>query len=573
MKRLLDQFKSPGKNPPVLPPVPQDQETSQVTQEPISIYDPGTGEDITVSGNLITNIGGQEIGDSLRQLCLLTDNGHFLVSRSHRDNHLVLSLEAKAKALGFQIGEPHLVDFATLKLVTEAFARRRSLVARGSGKDETRMQRELIEWFARAAKQNASDIHFIVNQSSALIRMRIDGGILEVDQLQIQHAYDLLATGFAMCDSSDASYQFYEYQGARISDLTTELPVGVQAVRMQWNPLAYNGRYLIARMLYSGRRDVSDLDVLGYSPGHLRLIKFMRSQPLGMVIISGPTGSGKSTTLKKSLENLMIERNKEINVLTVEDPPEYIIEGAQQMPVTNAKTPEERAIKFQQAINAALRSDPDVIMIGEVRDAESGKLAFEGAMTGHQIWTSLHTNSAIGILDRLCDMLGKQESYKIFDPSILNGLVGQRLLRKLCPHCRIPLRQAITERKIDSMVVERLVSTMEKLGRTDEIFCSGPGCEFCNKGYIGRTVAAEVIVPDEHFMDLLRAEKKTEARKYWLEDMGGATMLAHGLNKVFAGMVSPADLEKSVGTIKYENFMRRIFCDGDDNMVALAEQG
>ena len=400
--------------------------------------------------------------------------------------------------------------------------------------------------------------------------MRIDGAVQEIDQLVSQHAYDLLATGFAMADASDASYQPYEYQGARISDLTTELPVGVQAVRLQWNPLAYNGRYLIARLLYSGRKDTSDLDTLGYSPGHLRLIKFMRAQPLGMVVISGPTGSGKSTTLKKALENLMIERGFEINVLTVEDPPEYVIDGAQQMPVTNAKTPQERAIKFQQAITAALRSDPDVIMIGEVRDPESGKLAFEGAMTGHQIWTSLHTNSAIGILDRLRDMMGHEESYKIFDPTVLNGLVGQRLLRKLCPHCRIPLEQAISERRIDPTVVERLEATMRKLNRTDAIYCRGPGCEMCKKGYTGRTVAAEVIVPDVHFMDLLREGRKAEAERYWLEEKDGATMLAHGLAKVFAGMVSPVDLENSVGTIGHAPFMDRLFIEGRDEMVRLS---
>src|SRR5690606_21821495 len=156
------------------------------------------------------------------------------------------------------------------------------------------------------------------------------------------------------------------------------------------------------------------------APPQVNMIKRMRALPMGINIIAGPTGSGKSTTLQRCLSTLIRERRREISVFTVEDPPEYVIDGAQQMPVTNANTADERKAQFTKAINASLRSDPDVIMIGEIRDSSSAKLAFEAAMTGHQVWTTVHATDGLTIVSRLKDI--GVEAYKLFDSTVVTGL-------------------------------------------------------------------------------------------------------------------------------------------------------
>lgn len=556
---------------PAADPSPPEAEPAQapsVNRDAVvpEINDPGSGRTIRITGRIITAPGAElELPPAVRDLCLLTDTGQFIVSKSHRHGKHVLSFEARAKNLGHRVQEPTLVDYTTVKFIYESLTKRGSAATAQGGRDSTRMQRDVIELIARAAQENASDLDIVVNADTAKVRMTIDGLLSEIDQLQPKYAEELLATAFAMADASDASYQPLEYQGARISRLTTELPPGVEAVRLQWNPTVNNGRFLAARLLYSVRKNLSDIDTLGYSRGHLNLFKYMRAMPIGMNIISGPTGAGKSTTLMVALTNLIRERNQEINVLTVEDPPEYVIDGAIQMPVTNAKTPEERALKFHQAIIAALRSHPNALMIGEIRDRESGALACQGAMTGHQIWASLHANNALAIIDRLRDM--GVEDYKLFDPTIMTGLIGQRLLRVLCPYCKQPLDAAVAGGRADEAVAERARTMLKKFNRSVELFHRGPGCEHCKKGYTGRTVAAEIVLPDQQLMDYLQEGRKKQARDYWLADLKGATMLAHALTKMMAGDVSPADVEANVGVLAYEPFMNRIFVDREDEVV------
>jgi type II secretory ATPase GspE/PulE/Tfp pilus assembly ATPase PilB-like protein len=524
----------------------------------IEVNDPGSGETIRIEGEILTAPGGAlSTTDSIRELCALSQDGQFLVSRSHRRNPHVLSLKARAERLGHKVERVFYVDLSTLKIVYDNALKQKNALASITRRDESIMQRELIEIIARAAKMQASDIHIIAHRDSAFVRMRVAGVMRDTDELQPAHAYALCGAAYTLADASTSEAQYLEmkYQAARISSTETELPNNVQSVRLQWNPLANAGRMLVMRLLYGGRIDDSDIDSLGYSKRHLATIKYMRAQPLGINIISGPTGSGKSTTLQRSLINLMAERNHEINVLTVEDPPEYVIEGARQMPVVSSETGAERMAQYQEAIRAALRSDPDAIMIGEIRDPQSAQLAFEGAMTGHQIWTSLHANSAIGILDRLRD-LGVEE-YKITDASILTGLIGQRLVRKLCPHCRISIEKAHEIGDIDTQLLRRTNTFHAELGRPGHIFSAGGGCDRCDGGYVGRTVAAEIIIPDEDFMRLIREGRKMDAREYWLTELEGNTILGHALAKMLNGEVSPQEVEAKVGLIKFETYMSR----------------
>ncbi|EFA7536169.1 DNA-binding protein, partial [Escherichia coli] len=239
-------------------------------------------------------------------------------------------------------------------------------------------------------------------------------------------------------------YKVNAYQAARIVSSRSRLsiPDKVQSIRLQYNPLGNGGRYFIARFLYVEKRDISEhtyieLQGLGFHPLQINAFTRLRRLSIGVNIISGPTGSGKSTTLKNMLELLYEEKKKKVNIISIEDPPEYEIEGTAQLPVTNVETEEERGAEYRKAIIAALRSDPDIIMPGEARDAEVISLVFTAAMTGHQVWTSLHANSALAIFDRLKDQ--GVDDFKLTDPDLLTGLIAQRLVKKLCPDCSLSL--------------------------------------------------------------------------------------------------------------------------------------
>lgn len=517
----------------------------------ISIEDHGSLRRIEVTGEVVTAPGGRiEITEAMREIVLATSTGQVFVSRSHQYQPRVLTAIARIEMIQGPATQTNVVDMATIRQIYDLDHRRvRRIDTRSRNSSE--MQLELVRRVAQAAKINASDIHIIVNQSHALVRFRVDGVMRDIDELQPQHGLDLLAAAFAMADASDATYQPLAYQAARISSLKTDLPAGVQSLRMQFNPLANEGRYLILRLLYSGAGKATSLEDLGYNAQQTRQLATMSARPVGINMISGPTGSGKSTTLKALLERVIEARGGEVNTLTIEDPPEYVIRNAQQMPVTNAKTQEERAEAFTKAISAGLRSDPDIMMIGEIRDKASADLAVEGALSGHPIYASIHANTAMDILTRLRDM--GIEEFKVFDPTVFSGLVGQRLLRQLCPHCRRPLEEGIADGTVDPIFADRVEAmrevTPEHALADARLSIAGPGCEHCDGGYKSRAVLAEIILPDDDFMDLMRRGSKRDARAYWFEKLGGIDLLGAGWIRCLSGVISPVDLEHSAALL------------------------
>jgi len=516
----------------------------------ITVYDPGSKTDITIRGDIITAQGGVcEAREGVRDLVIASTGGEIFFSRSHQTSPQVLSEIQRIEAINGEASHKAPIDMTSLsEMYRKHYQRSRTGNVIVSRNEQSRMQRDLMSIVAKASARNASDIHIIVNSDRAVVRFRVDGIMTHVSEMQPQYTFELLSSALVMADASDTAYQKRAYQGARISILTSELPAGVQSLRLQFNPLANDGRYLIMRILYSGDGKALDLGDLGYSDEHIRQISIMSARPVGINIISGPTGSGKSTTLKAVLERLIRSRNGEVNTITIEDPPEYIIGDAQQMPVTNAKTQDQRSEAFTQAISAGLRSDPDIMMIGEIRDMASADLAVEGALSGHPIYASLHANTAMDILTRLRDM--GIEDFKVFDSTVFSGLVGQRLVRQLCPHCRIDHREAVKMGDIDPLVCERIQKMIDitpdhiMKGRT--IYTAGLGCEHCTGGYNGRAVVSEVILPDDHFMELMQSNRKTEARKYWFERMSGLDMLGAAWLRALEGRDSPLDIERSV---------------------------
>ena len=498
---------------------------------------------------LTTGKGDMKLTDIQKQVIAILNDGTAIVSKGDPLNPNIVAVKSLAKKMGIQIRRELAVDLDVIRKVYDNAERRSGGEERVN--DAAKMQRDFIELVRQAAVERASDIHVLLQRFEAVVRIRSDGVMRTFKQFPADYAADLLAASFAMADASDPSYKPYDYQGARISETTSALPPGVQAVRLQFNPLPNGGRYLIARLLYAqASSEGKDIDSLGYADVHIRDIKTMRRKPFGINIISGPTGSGKSTTLQVALSALMEAKKFQVNVITIEDPPEYVIAGAAQLPVTNAETDEERNEKFRQAISASLRSDPDIIMIGEIRDKASSSLAFAAAMTGHQVWASLHSNDAISILDRFRDQ--GVELYKLCDYTLMTGLVGQRLLRALCQHCKMPLKDVLTyedDRIIDGDTLEGLYRYIGAEYFDHIYVANNNGCEHCKKGYAGRTVVAECIVPDAGFMKHIFDNNKAEAYQYWLDNLEGLSMLEHAIQKMLTGNSDPRDVEDRVGML------------------------
>jgi type II secretory ATPase GspE/PulE/Tfp pilus assembly ATPase PilB-like protein len=237
------------------------------------------------------------------------------------------------------------------------------------------------------------------------------------------------------------------------------------------------------------------------------------------------------------------------HLITVEDPPEYPIPGAIQTPVTNADTEEERRVAFQKAIKASMRLDPDIMMIGEMRDPVSASLAIEAAMTGHQVWTTVHANNALAIFSRLLSLNISLDM--VTDSSIISSLTCQRLIKKLCPHCKIPLNTQIN--KLDQSAVARVMSVVSDISsvyvRNDD------GCPECSHtGVAGRTVVVETMVTDQTLMDHIRKKDNLAALRHWKERQGGITMLEHAITKIAKGDADPFDVESTVGELTLSTF-------------------
>jgi general secretion pathway protein E len=455
---------------------------------------------------------------------------------------------------GITIHSEVLVDMATIHSIYDKASilnPNQAFAGAARGADAAEKQADFVRLLEVVAKTGTSDIHFIVDKHTAIIKIRTDGVMMKLKEMPAVAALELCNAIFNMTETSEATYKPLDYQQARVTETSLKglkFPPGVQAVRLQFNPYASgSGRYLVARLLYAQKvGSTSDIDELGYTQNQIVDIRKMRRKTIGINIICGPTGSGKSTTLQRSLTAMMRERPG-INGITIEDPPEYIIEGWVQLSIASAITAEERTKNFGLAMNAVLRDDPDAIMIGEIRDLISANLAYGAAETGHTVWASLHANSAIGILDRLRDL--GIELFKLGDATKFTGLVSQRLVRKIHPDHKCGWEEARQNKLVSDDVFEAL----ERLAgdRIKDIrFAATHRVTNPNDAYKGRSVAAETIIPDQKFLDLYIRGTKFEALEYWKEHLGGMDMLEHGLAMILMGFADVRAVEDVVGLIE-----------------------
>lgn len=523
--------------------------------------EPQTAEKQTITeiyfsnGNRLLTLPGSSlaINDDTRRLLALFSDGRFMVVESHKFDGRVLSFEVLARKKKIAIAKPTYVSQNELNAIYSIGERAQAAedISADNELDQLQMQKDFVNVVARAATKKVSDIHVIVADSTTIM-FRVNGMMQVEMEYNKEWGESFVRAAFASADISDSNYAQNEFQGAqklgstplRGSKGKLMLPHNVLAIRLQFNPIAFGSQYLVMRLLYADDNPdgSGDLASLGFGEFEEDLFYRLRAVPVGLSIVAGPTGSGKSTTLQRNMIKLLQEKNYELNLLTVEDPPEYPIPGARQMPVTNANTEEEKAEQFTKALSAALRSDPDVIMVGEIRALASAQLTFQGALSGHGMWSTLHANSAPAILNRFRDM--GVETFKLLDPELIKGLISQRLFRKLCPHCRMSVKE-----RLNDPAVMRLRTALGDFG-IENTFVRGQGCKFCGgTGVKGRMCVPEIILPDATFLELMIKGETRKAIDYWTSDLNGRTLKEAAMERMLKGFIDLDEIERWCGLL------------------------
>lgn len=493
----------------------------------------------------LTCVGGKwEVSAALRQLLCLTDDGVLHIVDGYEGDHFVFGFQELIRRNGvkFTISTVTPEQLNALYNGTSGKTYQHKDIGRGDIHEQSQRQQEVIQIILSATQSGASDIHFFPTPNGHQLKFRIHGELELIKNFVGEHGKLLQGTIYgSMCQSNsvDTNYRPETAQGGRLrSDFVNQS--GLFGARIATRP-TINGPWMAMRLLYDSGKFIP-LDDMGYLDDQIATLKRLNNLTYGIILFSGPTGSGKSTALQTMLSMLMSE-NKGMNLSTVEDPVEYRIEGAQQTPLTGA---------WVDAITNLMRMDPDALMFGEIRDLLSALAAFQGANTGHLMYSTLHTSSAAGCVQRLHD-LGVENSL-LLDPSMMQGLINQSLARIICPKCRVPYLEGRSDVSLD------LRQRIESLCIPEHVFLKGKGCSHCsNRGVVGRTAIAEVIQPDLGFMRVFRDKGKAEAQAWWVHERGGTTKSAHLIQRINEGLLDPAQAERDV-------------CQIDDNLRTVESQ-
>jgi len=371
--------------------------------------------------------------------------------------------------------------------------------------------------FEYAHQSKASDVHIEPYQDETMIRFRIDGVMHEVLQLP-KELHSLMLARIKIL----ARMRTDEHNAAQDGKIRFQSGEDRIDVRVSVVPIV-TGENVVMRLL-SARARQFDLANLGFNSNYLKRIKELIKKPHGMILVTGPTGSGKTTTLYSFLKIL---NRKEVHISTIEDPVEYDIEGVSQIQV-NPNT----NLTFAKGLRAIVRQDPDIIMVGEIRDSETAGIAINSALTGHLVLSTLHTNDAATTLPRLIDM----EVEPFLVASTVNVIIAQRLVRKICERCRKSVYVDATE--IKEQIPERLFKKIIK-GEKKLRFYKSTGCKSCNNtGFVGRLGIFEMLEMTEDIRALVaRRATSDEITKQAVKD-GMVTMLEDGIYKAMNGLTT-----------------------------------
>ena len=368
-----------------------------------------------------------------------------------------------------------------------------------------------------ASKRGASDIHFDPLENFMKIRIRIDGLLHDYAEVPNTIKKNLI-TRIKIISGMNITESRLPQDGAIKATLQ-----GVNLdIRVSCIPTSEGEKIVIRILDYS--MSLAGLESLGFSEENYKKVLQMINIPNGIILITGATGSGKSTTVYSMLQRL---NNEETNIITVEDPIEMNIEGINQI-----QTNSEIGLTFSNALRSILRQDPNVIMIGEIRDTETAKIAVRASITGHLVLSTLHTNDSLNTIERLLDM--DVERYLL--ASSLEGIISQKLSRRLCPHCRHLRPTNQYEKLLFKNVLNKDVN---------EVY-TADGCEKCGNGYSGRIAIHEVLLMSQEIKDAISEGIKREELRELVYNTDVTSLLQDGLQKILQGLTSLEELLKLI---------------------------
>lgn len=491
------------------------------------------------------------------------------------DNSL-LGIRKKCTSKGYKTPKAMIASQQIIGVLYDKYTKK---VSKG---DDIEGKADLIKKFddmlAESVEDGVSDMHFEITGEQARVKYRMNGILNLKDTWSKEYAHRLSTVIYTvLADEKDVTFDPSSQQAAIINREIYVEGEGKISVRVRLNTMpAYpDGYNVIMRILKMGKSGGTlTLEMLGYEHEQIEGIKESISKPVGCTIISGTTGSGKSTSLSVMLTRIVRENmdaageSCTIKIITVEDPPEYQVDHVTQSPVVRSKA-KEGENPFAESIRAAMRADPDILMVGEVRDEHSAKLLVGAVQSGHQAFTTVHAPSAIGIVSRLRslgipnDVLGNEE--------FIAGLIYQALVPVLCDCCKVSYSKYVDLVDSGEVVVADELSHTQLIKRIEavttekereNIFFKKPvlavkeknkPCSKCNStGITGRSVVAEVIVPDNYMKRCFFNTQEAEAKEYYLKN-GGVLALDHGILKMLRGITDPRDVEKKLGRITNSN--------------------
>jgi len=371
-----------------------------------------------------------------------------------------------------------------------------------------------------AVKNRASDIHIEPEEDRLQVRYRIDGVLHDTMSLPLSAHPPLISRLKIMANMNIADHR---PQDGQFSIKVRDREVDIRVATIYTT----HGEMSVLRILDKSFAALN-LTELGFLPDSLKQYEQMLKSPFGMILISGPTGSGKTTTLYASLNSLDQKSRK---IITVEDPVEYRFAGISQIQVSP-----RGGLTFASGLRAIMRHDPDVILVGEIRDSETAEIAVQAALTGHLVLSSVHANNTVGAMFRLLDLgVGP-----FLVSSALVGIVAQRMVRKVCPYCQTS----------HPATPEGQFAYNKELGEDRDKFTYGSGCNSCaNTGYLGRTAIFEILVMSDEIRRLLLTGASSAQLVAQAKEEGMASMWRDGMLKVKAGITTPDEILRNVFSI------------------------
>lgn len=496
-----------------------------------------------------------EMQSALREVAALDDKGNlyvclYLISRDSRLKTMLAEYKHRLRKNDFDFQQKDISENEIGALYKQN---------KENTVNETRVETSdalkiTYDVLREAVSLKASDIHIVVNEElgKAEIRMRINGDVEMIRTITDQRAHSVaVALHDILSDSTEAKEATFNSRKVLSSRIgrTARLPEVLNGIRLESSG-TFDGFHMVLRLLYDAVADKERFQDLGFLDEHASTFNMLANTPYGMILVAGPTGSGKSTTINRYLKYYIKRTQGKKTVLTIEDPVEMPIQSAIQHEIPAAKTDEDRKTGFYNLMRNALRSDPDCILFGEIRDDVSAEMAMHAAMTGHQALATVHANTLLGALDRLISMGVPHDL--VYDASNVIGLVSQRLVRTLCKHCKIPLADVFIKPEnydLNRKDIERVIRADVDV---DKAFVKGQNheCPHCGgTGISGREVVAEVMSTDEFMMQALREGNRIEAAKHMRDEMKITTILQHTVLKINEGRVCPFDVERFVGNL------------------------